>query len=461
VSALGDLLATPARRWPDRTAIGDGTTSYTFTQLEDIARTAAARLDVRPGERVVVLADRRAVMPALALAIWKCGAVYVPLDAAEPAERLRRLLTRLDPAVVIAPDDREPLTAGRWLRLPDLLPGPDGAPAHTTVAHGPGDAAYIVFTAGPTGIPQGVENSAGALLAAFGALGEVLRLRPESRVLSLSPPQVDVSLLDTLLPLSVGARVTRFGGPAAGAIIRAVLAKERITHLVAVSMFLELITAARMPALPALEMVLTGAQVCDPAVAGTWLAQLPDVRLVQAFGPPEATIFCLVHEITGTPFPLGRPVRGMRAGIEDGMLKVGGDQLMIRYFDQPAETARVLSGGWFRTGDLVEDRLVFRGHQDPEVVWLAGRRSHLNEVRRAALECAGVVRAVPAVVTRNSRAVVALAVVAADRDVLDDVEEHLRAVLPEYLRPKLTTWSPDVSPETGDRDLIQRLLEVN
>ena len=101
--ALGDLLVAPALNWPDRTAISDGDISYTFAQLEQGARAVAARLagqGVGAGDRVVVLAEKRAVMPLLAIAIWKCGAVYVPLDAAEPEARLLGIPTPLEGGMV-------------------------------------------------------------------------------------------------------------------------------------------------------------------------------------------------------------------------------------------------------------------------------------------------------------------------------------------------------------------------
>ncbi|MCM3822485.1 AMP-binding protein, partial [Streptomyces sp. DR3-1] len=379
--ALGDLLVAPARKWPDRTAIDDGTDSHTFAELERGALALASRLaglGVGPGDRVVVLAAKRAVMPMIIMAVWKRGAVYVPLDAAEPAPRLHSLLTRLAPAAVLALDDREPALAAPWLgkeQLDEALAGANAA--HATVAHRPEDPAYLVFASGATGEPQGAEIGVAALLAHFGGHNEVLRLTAESRVLSLSPFHFDVSLLDTVLPLSVGAFVHQFRSLPAGAVIRSVLARQRLTHLLAVTVMLTQITGDGRqitPAkLPTLELVMTGAQVCEAAVLRPWLQNLPQVRLVQAFGPPEATIFSLTHELgpsdadRTTACPVGRPLRGTRARLvrdgaelrepgEVGELWVGGPQVMRGYFDQPGETARTVVEAdgtrWFRTGDL-------------------------------------------------------------------------------------------------------------
>ncbi|WP_148053386.1 AMP-binding protein, partial [Pseudomonas fluorescens] len=95
----------------------------------------------------------------------------------------------------------------------------------------------------------------------------------------------------------------------------------------------------------------------------------------------------------------------------EGELWIGGKQVMRGYFDRPDETARhvvSLAGTrFFRTGDIfsytVDGDLVFHRHDDGEIVWLAGRRTHLSEVRRAALDCLGVEGAVAGVVRRAGR----------------------------------------------------------
>ncbi|ATE55471.1 AMP-binding protein [Actinosynnema pretiosum] len=482
--ALGDLFAAPALRWPDRPAIADGETGHTFAGLERAARSVAsalAALGVGEGDRVVVLSRKAAAMPVVAVAVWKLAAVYVPLDGAEPAGRLRALVDRLRPRAVVALDERDPLTPDpRWLGGADLAAALAGDADHPTTPHRPGAAAYVVLAAGPSGVPQGVENSADALTSYFRAHNRVLRVTPDSRVLSLSPFQVDVSFEDTLLPLSLGAHVVQFRGLPAGPLVRAVLARERITHLIAVSLLLGMITGDGRqldPArLPALELVMTGAQVCDPAVVAAWRRRLPGVRLVHAFGPPEATVFAISHEfgpgddangpesggpddaaghLIGRPLP-GCSVRIVRDGVERrgpgerGELWVGGERVMIGYVDQPEETARAVvehdGVRYFRTGDVCsrDERgdLRFHGHADPDAVWLAGRRCHLAEVRRAAEGCPGVDGAVAAVVPRARRDVVALAVTSADPLALDAVAARLDDLLPDHLRPALLARSP-------------------
>ena len=494
---LGDLVRAAAATWPDRPALHDGTDGLTFAELEHRARALAAWLrdqGVGSGDRVVILAEKRAVMPVLAVGIWKCGAVYVPLDATQPVLRLRSLLDRLRPSAVIALDDRgTELDDTRWVgrsELDAILAGP--APDLASVAKAPEDAAYIIFTSGSTGEPKGVEISVASLVAYFGNHNEVLRFTPDSRVFSLSPFHFDVSIEDTLLPLSLGAFVYQFRGMHAGAIMRALMTRERITHLIAVSTLLTMITDGGKHVtrtnFPALEMVMTGAEVCDPGVINVWKIGLPEVRVINVYGPTEATIVCTAFEIEQpdlertNSYPIGRPLRGVAARlVEDGVevrepgrvgeLWIGGEQVMRGYFDQPEETARrvVEADGvrYYRTGDLCSydtaGDLVFHGRNDDEVK-LAGRRIHLGEIRQVVLGCAGVERAAVGLVPRHGHDVIALVVVAATETVVADVQKQLIDLLPEYMRPSLVAWSPEYAvSSTGKTDesgLLRQLAEA-
>lgn len=495
--ALGDLVRVPALRWPDRPAVSDGKVALTFAELERGAQTLAAHLaglGVRPGDRVAVLAEKSALVPLLAVALWKCGAVYVPLDGAAPPARLSALVGRLQARVVLALDDREPVVDDvRWVgrgELDAVLAGP--SEPWETVVHAPQDTAYIIFTSGSTGEPKGVEITVANLVAYFAAHNEVLRFTPASRVFSLSPFHFDVSIEDTLLPLSLGAYVFQFRGIHAGPVMRGALKREQITHLIAVSTLLTIITQdgrqVDRETFPRLEMVMTGAEVCDPTVINTWKDALPDVRVLNVYGPTEATIVCLAYEIREVDrdrvgsYPIGTPLTGVRVRLVDetgevtapgavGELWVGGDQVMRGYFDQPEETARrvvVVDGvRYYRTGDLCSyddaGRLVFRGRDDDEVK-LAGRRIHLGEIRETALSCPGVERAAVALLPRDAQQVIAMIVVAPDQGVLADVEARLAALLPGYMLPTLVGWSPSLAVastgKTDERDLLRRLADA-
>jgi acyl-coenzyme A synthetase/AMP-(fatty) acid ligase len=333
-------------------------------------------------------------------------------------------------------------------------------------AHHPGaegEVAYIIYTSGSTGEPKGVMIRQGSLLDYFYNHNRVLRFVAGSRVLSFAPFHFDVSIEDTLLPLSLGAFVYQFRGVPAGPLVLRILERERITHMIAVSSLLTLVT--RDPdkldsrRLSALQMVMTGAEVCDPKVINTWKQRLPGIRVINAYGPTEATIVCVTYTVESADharrisYPIGKPLDGVdvrlmgedgcitRAG-DTGELWIGGSQVMAGYFQRPLETARalVLADGvcFYRSGDLcqwdADGNLQFVGRKDDEVK-LGGRRVGLGELRDFVLamrEVSGV--AVGTVLIGQMRHIALVAVTARPSSLLAELDRRL-ASLSVRLRP--------------------------
>lgn len=469
-TALGDLFAHGLSRCPDRAAISDGKLEFSFRALDALAWRIAARLralGTEPGDRVAVIAAKSALMPAVVVAIWKCGAVYAPLDADSPAARLDSLVTRLAPAAVVALErdyalGQTPVIGPRDLEA--LVQDPREAARWPLPARAPEDLAYIIFTSGSTGEPKGVEVTVGSLLVYFRVHNRVLRFTESSRVLSFAPFHFDVSIEDTLLPLSLGAFSYQYRGLYIGARIRNVMASQQISHMIAVSTILTLIStplaAIGASAFPDLEMVMTGAEVCDPKIINHWVEAVPGARVINAYGPTEVTIVCLCHHIREADharhgsFPIGLPLEEVSALLlneageeaEEGELCLGGPLMMRGYLDRPDLTAGVIfeRGGlrYYRSGDicrrLVDGTIQYLGRRDDEVK-LNGKRIHLGELRQRAMALPGVDRAAVGLVERGGSREIALIAFSDQPAVMERLRSYLAVQLPAYMRP--TVWA--------------------
>ncbi len=94
--------------------------------------------------------------------VWKAGAAYVPIDPAQPADRVAFVVSDSGAVLTLTSEEvLEDLPAGRhrWVALDDQLMAmqlqmqPESAPELSLT---PEQTAYVMYTSGSTGRPKGV-----------------------------------------------------------------------------------------------------------------------------------------------------------------------------------------------------------------------------------------------------------------------------------------------------------------
>ncbi|PIK73146.1 non-ribosomal peptide synthetase, partial [Methylobacterium frigidaeris] len=160
-------FADAARRHPDRPALIDAEgQSVSYRALDRAAdrlgRHLVAAHGLVPGDRVAVLAERTSGSVLALLAVMKAGGVYVPVDPAHPAPRVREMLERAECRLVLQ-DRADPVAAtlaeGRPIEV--VAPWfardvPGDEVAESLDASRPEAPAYVIFTSGSTGTPKAV-----------------------------------------------------------------------------------------------------------------------------------------------------------------------------------------------------------------------------------------------------------------------------------------------------------------
>lgn len=499
---LNKLYDYPVMHWPGKLAVKDGQGSYTFRELFDRSLALSAFLlekGIKKGDRIIVIAEKYAEMAILAPAIWKSGAVYVPIDPANPLARNEYLLQSIQPAMVMVPAGNAryalpPLDCELvyYAEIRDSLsvPPPDSINFPDLDSS---DLAYIMHTSGSTGEPKGVMIEHGSVMDYFLNHNLVLQFTENSYCLSNAPFYFDVSIEDSFLPLSVGASVYQYRGLTVGSLVLNLMAKEGITHLIAVSTVLALITGdGRKMAqtdLSKLEMVMTGAEVCDIKVINAWKTIAPHVRVLNVYGPTETTIVCTAYTVD-TPddsrtefYPIGKPLQNVEVLLLDenglaingrhktGTLFIGGSQVMRGYWNDEALTGKVIithnNIRYYNTGDLCyldeNDDLVFCGRNDDEIK-LLGRRINLLEIKRKLLRFPGIKTSAIGVISvetkRSLAAVLAMHAIPALVDV-QAIRDELKTQLPFYMQPEYVALvdAPSLA-RTGKNDEKKMLQQL-
>jgi amino acid adenylation domain-containing protein len=478
------LVAARAAAAPAALAVVGERESLTYGGLERRANAVARRLlalGVAPGEPVGVLAGRSPAMIAALLGVLKAGAAYLPLDPAEPAERLAFVTRDARAAVVLAERGLEESAAACGATTV-VLDGAESVDAQA-VAVPLESLAYVIYTSGSTGQPKGVQVPHSGLLNLIGWHLGAYGLGPADRVTQLAGLGFDASVWEIWPCLAAGASLllvpeeVRLSPPR----LREWLAREGISLSFLPTPLAEAALAGPWPAAPALRALLTGGDRLHRRPSGTGF------RLVNHYGPTEASVVATAADVapSGTGAPLiGRPVDNLRAYLLDagllpvspgvpGELCLAGASLARGYLGRPDLTAERFvpdpfatepGGRLYRTGDRARHHpggsLDFLGRGD-EQVKVRGVRIEPGEIE-AALARHPAVRASAVVLREDAPGgprLVAYVVAAESGPEVAGAElgRFLRGLLPEVMVP--TAFVPLASlPLTAHGKVDRRAL---
>ncbi|WP_345154124.1 amino acid adenylation domain-containing protein [Micromonospora maritima] len=462
-STLHELFVERAAARPGAIAVVEGRTATTYRELAERADRVAAdllRAGLEPGGRVAVAAPGGSRLLVAYLGVLRAGGVYVPVDPAEPATRLGALLA--DSGVALSLVDR---TTG--VDLPDAA-GPRSLSAAIAAEPWSGpwptrratDPAYLMFTSGSTGTPKGVLVPHRAVVRLVHGQ-RYLPFGPDLTFLQMAPVAFDASTLEVWGPLLHGGRMVRYPGelPVAAELARTI-ADGGVTTLWLTASVFNVVVDEDVRALAGARHVLFGGEAASVAHVRRARAALPGVRLINGYGPTEATTFTTTHEVVGPPgeaaIPIGRPLANTRVYLldeagepvpagQEAELHIGGDGVALGYLDDPdATTARfrpdpfVPGATMYRTGDWARRRpdgeIEFVGRRDGQVK-LRGMRIELGEVE-ALLHADPAVRRCAAAVTGDGHARRLVAwTVAVDGADAAGIRARLAARAPAHLVP--------------------------
>ncbi|MFF4850617.1 amino acid adenylation domain-containing protein [Streptomyces sp. NPDC001194] len=352
-----ELLRAQAARTPRAPALDGPGGVVTYAELDrrsDAVAAALTRRGIGREDLVGLVVDRT---PAGVCALWgilKAGAAYVPLDPAHPAARtadiLRSCGARLcltgrhlaeplaelapcplllaedlaeDPAEPLAEDAAEDHGNGTTPRPP--LPAP---PAAAPPAPAPEDLAYVIHTSGSTGRPKGVQIEHRALAGFVHWMTRVCRVDARTRFGFASSYGFDISCFPLFLPLLAGGTTVLAPDAPSRATLRRLVTDHRADTLALTPSHLPFLADADAGAeAGGVRTLLLGGEPLTPAaVRAARTAFGPDCRIVNGYGPTEATVVCLAHVVddarptTAATLPIGTPGPYARVDLvtEDG-----------------------------------------------------------------------------------------------------------------------------------------------
>ncbi len=491
------LLERAVSRFPDRVAVreldpqtlAEGRV-LTYEALFRAARGTATGLrdhGIVPGARVALCLPNGADLIVGYHATWLAGGVVAPANPAATDDELVRQLGDAGPAVIVGARGTAAERAATILgcRFVDLTPFRSMAtltPARPARSDPREDVAVLLYTGGTTGEPKGAMLTHRNIVANTLQFGGWYAFEPGHETCVAAIPMFHSGGMSGVMnvPLWSGATLLvfeRFGAPA---VARAVT-RYQATRLFGVpTMFIALLNdpEGRRADYGALRACRTNAAPLPPTVKAEFDALVGREVLVEGYGLTETSPLAHANPLgRSKPGSIGIPVPDTDARVVDvdtgedvpagrrGELWIRGPQVMRGYWNRPEDTARALSDGWLRTGDIamIDDEGYFAiVDRMKDMINSAGFKIWPREVEEVlythpAVKIAAVVGVPDAYRGETVKACIVMKDEQRGRVDADDIVRLCRSRLSGYKVPRIVEFR-DRLPMTATGKVLRRLL---
>jgi acyl-[acyl-carrier-protein]-phospholipid O-acyltransferase/long-chain-fatty-acid--[acyl-carrier-protein] ligase len=253
----------------------------------------------------------------------------------------------------------------------------------------PTDTAAILFSSGSEGAPKGVELTHTNFMANLTQVSDVLDTRQDDVIMASLPLFHAFGLtVTTFMPLIEGIPMVCHPDPTDALNVAKAIARHKATVLCGTSTFLRLYARNKRVhplMLESLRIVVAGAERLSPAVRDAFSLKFGR-PIFEGYGTTETTPVASVNlpdridprnwrvQVGSRAGTVGRPLPGTAFRIvdpdslqaldngEDGLILIGGVQVMKGYLDDPERTQDAIveldGQRWYKTGD--------KGHLDAD-----------------------------------------------------------------------------------------------
>ena len=453
-----------------------------LSQLTDRVASVLLENGVRPGDRVSVLMQKIPELYASLLAIWKIGAIFVPLFTAFGPEAIRYRLEDSQTKVLITHErfrgNVEPGISGLQ-RI--FVVRPEGASLRegdqdlheamktatakvkpATVL--PDDTAILLYTSGSTGMPKGAILSYKFFIFHVPYLRYACWLKPEDHFWCPADPAWAFGLLHAFVPMILGSAISAYDAPFYPRYFSKFIKKHGITNLAFTPTGFRVLIATQNKLNDVrplrLRIISSAGETVTPNVIA-WAQETCGVHVRDHYGFTEGgMLICNYNccDMVIKPGSMGYPVPWHRVSLvdENGKEVDGKEPARIAihknqygfyfkgYWNDETRTKEAFIGDWFIPADLArkdEDGYYwFEGRVD-DVIICAGYRIGPFEIENALIEHPAVMESavIGAPDTKKGETIIAYVVVkkeyAAQQDLNRKIMQFIRKKLSKHQLP--------------------------
>ena len=494
-----------ARHHPDKVAVVDGDTTYTFAEIERLAKCTAAcllaRADVlhRP---VAVFLPKSAAVVFADIGIVYSGNIYTNIDTVSPPQRLTNLCANIAPHLVITSRTLAAQVIAAGVALERLIYIED-IEAHTDAVDSrrlwqrlamvlDTDPLCLINTSGSTGTPKSVVLNHRGTIDFMDWVFATFDFDSQTVIGSLSPFYFDIYTLELHLCLAKGATLVIIPAQLALFPVRllAFLEAKAASFLFWVPSIMVNIANLGLlenSRLPALKDLFFAGEVFPMRQLNQWRRNLPHTRFVNLYGPIEIHVDCTYYVVARSfadheLLPIGQACRNTDilllndrdqpcAPGEQGELCVRGGSLGLGYWNDLEKTAREFVQNplntrypelIYRTGDLAfrneDGELYLAGRRDFQIKHM-GYRIELGEIEHQVLCIDGIASAC-IVYSAEAKEITLFYTVRGDAVTAATIRAALSQVFPKYMLPTVFHVT-DALPQNSNGKIDRNALLVS
>jgi fatty-acyl-CoA synthase len=480
VAMIAEMLAEAA---PERVVVGPARSGLTAAGLMSKARGLAGRFAAAGVDHVGFLDLNSEALPLSVLAAGLAGLPFAPVNYRLPDDRLRAIVSRLVPAVLVAgPTTAERVAGTEGICVMDqeeVVVRPDGEESCDAPFVDPESVAVLLFTSGTTGEPKAAVLRHRHLVSYVISTVEFLSAGEEEAQLVSVPPYHIAGVSSILSNLYAGRRIFYLPGFDPQEWVAAVEA-ERITQAMVVptmlGRILDVVEAGEHDVSSLRHLSYGGGRMPLETIERA-LRVLPDVDFVNAYGLTEtsSTIAVLGPQdhrdalasedpaVRGRLASVGRPLPSVEVEVrspqgkplgpgERGEIHVRGEQVAGEYLGRSLLDA----DGWFPTRDagwLDGDGFLFLDGRLDDVIVRGGENLSPGEIEDTLVSHPAVVDAAVVGIpdAEWGEAVAAAVVLSPGADVsAEDLQAWVRERLRSTKAPQLVRFFAELPyNETG------------
>ncbi|TDX14777.1 D-alanine--poly(phosphoribitol) ligase subunit 1 [Buttiauxella sp. BIGb0552] len=421
-----------------------------------------AGLNLTPNIPIVLYGHQQA---EFACAIYSCllnNIPYIPVDNIYPAERLKEICE-----LASAPYYYD-------VRLRCFVA--TGVEAQELEQQ---DLAYIMFTSGSTGKPKGVQIGRESVWNFIQWVRNDFSL-PETPVLmNHAVFSFDLSLIPLLGNLATGGHIVlNAKEDIAAENWLATLKQKKVSAWVSTPSFAYqklLLPEFCAEYLTDLKVFIFIGEVLSKALVKHLRRLFPEAKILNSYGPTEATIATTVVEISDEMLisecdllPIGQMMPHSEMEITaDNELIIWGKNVMRGYLGLAKENSEKLlwneSKQWrgYKTGDLGrinKEHLYCQGRNDSQIK-MNGYRIEIHEIENRLLALSGISEAVVLPLTKKDGAVLRLAAFCSSSLSEKEIKANLTKTLPSYMVPSQIVVM-DILPLNPNGKIDRKLLDA-